>query len=83
MEIVFQPGATSSNDESMKIQFYVYTLQNIGSLKIKEILTAEICGKNSAIANGIRDPGYNKMIHDHDVFIRKIWNEKRNSSPEK
>lgn len=24
MEIVFQPGATSSNDESMKIQFNVY-----------------------------------------------------------
>lgn len=56
----------------MKIQFYVYTSQNIGSMKINETLTAEICGKNPAIANGIRDPGYNKMIHDHDVFMRKI-----------
>lgn len=51
MEIVFQPGATLSNDESMKIQCHVYTSQNIGSLKLKETLRADIFGKNTAIAN--------------------------------
>lgn len=41
MEIVFQSGATSSNNESMKVQLYVYTSQNISSLELKETLRAD------------------------------------------
>lgn len=81
MEIVFQSGATSSNNESMKVQFYVYTSQSISSLKLKETLRADrtkdlrkeaCCRKpHEKLLNRLRDHGNNKIMI-HEVFIRKI-----------
>lgn len=81
MEIVFQSGATSSNNESMKVQSYVYTSQNISSLKLKETLRPdrtkdlrkEACNRkpHERLLNRLRDHGNNKIMI-HEVFIRKI-----------
>lgn len=65
----------------MKVQFYVYTSQNISSLKLKETLRPdrtkdllkEACNRkpHEKLLNHLRDHGNNKIMI-HEVFIRKI-----------